>query len=173
MGRSWEELFLSTLTLISSGWSVLAVHQAAWEPACVGTPSCRGSLMASAFHLAPRRRENRLANARREAFNPAIGDATSLSAAGSCGPGQPGDSWDRCHHKPSSVAKCEPGQMGCCPSGTPGSQASALGILETGRAVPAAPWPHSGPCSCSHLPATLLDPLGWPEGLFLPGFVGA
>lgn len=33
MGSSWEKLFLSTLTLISSGWSAPAVHQAAWEPA--------------------------------------------------------------------------------------------------------------------------------------------
>lgn len=87
-----------------------------------------------------------------EAFNPAVGDATSFSGAstrlaGNCAQGQHGDGWERWHHAGTGRHPAWPnttqGKGGRCLSGTPPMSQhhpmdhSALGIRDVGRAVPA------------------------------------
>lgn len=129
-------------------------------------------------------RENRLTNAQSEAFNPAVGDATSFPGAstrlaGSC-------ARDRCHCAGAGSypewSNMTRGKGGCCLSGIPHchsitswttlspASSSWAGLWQRS---PVAAQPHCGLCRCSHLPAShLLDLFSWLKGLFLLGFMG-
>lgn len=197
---SWQRLVLGTLTLISIPWGVPAMgcpyHGLGSPGACLLPPLPAWEQEAVAGPLWPvpaiwlgDQRENRLTNAQSEAFNPAIGDATSFSGASTRPARNPGAAWGQpgempplCGGQPSSVAKRNPEQRWVLPFWHPlmsqhhPMDHSALSILEVGRAVPALASLHPRP-TVVHADAPNAQPLFWTfcagqKGYFYRGLQG-